>query len=151
MLTWGAGKWYDSRAPLRGAGEPWKLNSELFELWIPSVFWLKQTDDRLKLTNTQTNPCKWKNNEKNRQVSNDWVWSNYYLRVWSWLRTNAGGVPNTCKSNGGCTKYFGTEYGLSGERVSNTWATCPRLGDNIVKTVLIPHDRAPGIRSAWKE
>ena len=22
------------------------------------------------------------------------------LRVWSWLRTNAGGVPNTCKSNG---------------------------------------------------
>ena len=20
-------------------------------------------------------------------------------RVWSWLRTNAGGVPNTCKSN----------------------------------------------------
>ena len=21
-------------------------------------------------------------------------------RVWSWLRTNAGGVPNTCKSNG---------------------------------------------------
>ena len=23
-----------------------------------------------------------------------------FLRVWSWLRTNAGGVPNTCKSNG---------------------------------------------------
>ena len=22
-----------------------------------------------------------------------------FLRVWSWLRTNAGGVPNTCKSN----------------------------------------------------
>ena len=22
------------------------------------------------------------------------------LRVWSWLRTNAGGVLNTCKSNG---------------------------------------------------
>ena len=22
------------------------------------------------------------------------------LRVWSWLRTNAGGAPNTCKSNG---------------------------------------------------
>ena len=22
------------------------------------------------------------------------------LRVWSWLRMNAGGVPNTCKSNG---------------------------------------------------
>ena len=23
-----------------------------------------------------------------------------YWRVWSWLRTNAGGMPNTCKSNG---------------------------------------------------
>ena len=22
-----------------------------------------------------------------------------YWRVWSWLRTNAGGVPNTCKSS----------------------------------------------------
>jgi len=25
---------------------------------------------------------------------------NIYRRVWSWLRTNAGGMPNTCKSNG---------------------------------------------------
>ena len=24
----------------------------------------------------------------------------FYLRVWSWLRMNAGGVLNTCKSNG---------------------------------------------------
>ena len=23
----------------------------------------------------------------------------FYLRVWSWLRMNAGGVPNTCKSS----------------------------------------------------
>ena len=23
----------------------------------------------------------------------------FFMRVWSWLRTNAGGVPNTCKSN----------------------------------------------------
>ena len=37
----------------------------------------------------------------------------FYWRVWSWLRTNAGGMPNTCKSNG---DYFGN---LSGERVSN--------------------------------
>jgi len=25
---------------------------------------------------------------------------NSLRRVWSWLRTNAGGVLNTCKSNG---------------------------------------------------
>ena len=31
-------------------------------------------------------------------ASKFWV-TNYKLRVWSWLRTNAGGVPNTCKSN----------------------------------------------------
>ena len=34
-------------------------------------------------------------------------------RVWSWLRLNAGGMLNTCKSNG---SYFGSE---SGGRVSN--------------------------------
>ena len=27
-------------------------------------------------------------------------WDNIFLRVWSWLRMNAGGVPNTCKSSG---------------------------------------------------
>ena len=33
---------------------------------------------------------------------------------------------------------FGGEY--SGERVSNTWATCPEVGDNPSKGGLIPHD-----------
>ncbi len=28
----------------------------------------------------------------------------------------------------------------SGERVSNTWATCPTVGNNTLKGVLIPHD-----------
>ena len=41
---------------------------------------------------------------------------------------------NTCKSNG--ASYFGKMP--SGERVSNTWATCPSDGDNIPKGVLIP-------------
>ena len=42
-------------------------------------------------------------------------------RVRSWLRTNAGGAPNTCKSSGGPA--FGPA--ISGERASNAWATCP--------------------------
>ena len=42
--------------------------------------------------------------------------SSFFRRVWSWLRTNAGGVLNTCKSNGNL--YFGK--GESGKRVSNT-------------------------------
>ena len=29
-------------------------------------------------------------------------------------------------------------WGISGERVSNTWATCPRLWDNPKKLGLIP-------------
>ena len=52
---------------------------------------------------------------------------------------NAGGVPNTCKSNGDSAviRYSGN---LSGERVSNTLVTCPGEGDNSLKGLLIPHD-----------
>ncbi len=49
---------------------------------------------------------------------------------------NAGGVLNTCKSNGG--NYFGNDH--SGERVSNTLVTCPEAGDNSSKGLLIPHN-----------
>ncbi len=48
---------------------------------------------------------------------------------------NAGGVPNTCKSN----EKPGTCIGkYSGERVSNTLVTCPEVGDNCGKPQLIP-------------
>ena len=47
---------------------------------------------------------------------------------------NAGGVPNTCKSNGVLAIV------LSGERVSNALVTCPEVGDNSSKGLLIPHD-----------
>ena len=57
-------------------------------------------------------------------------------RVWSWLRTNAGGVPNTCKSSGDMEE-LALKY-PSGGRVSNAWATCLKQGDNASKDVLIP-------------
>ena len=41
---------------------------------------------------------------------------------------------NTCKSNG----EPGLALGISGERVRNTWATCPSLWDNPGKPELIP-------------
>ena len=47
---------------------------------------------------------------------------------------NAGGVPNTCKSNGELA------IDLSGERVSNALVTCPGEGDNSSKGLLIPHE-----------
>ena len=45
---------------------------------------------------------------------------------------NAGGVLNTCKSNGEILKEsFGrNSINLSGGRVSNVWATCLILGNN---------------------
>ncbi len=47
---------------------------------------------------------------------------------------NAGGVPNTCKSDGDLA------IDLSGERVSNALVTCPEEWDNSSKGLLIPHD-----------
>ena len=56
---------------------------------------------------------------------------------------NAGGVLNTCKSNGAFLDFQGFVHGmkekLSGGRVSNAWATCLFPGDNTGKLVLIPH------------
>ena len=54
------------------------------------------------------------------------------MRVRSWLRMNAGGVPNTCKSNGMVAIPF------SGERVSNTLGTYPYDRDTRGKLWLIP-------------
>ena len=49
---------------------------------------------------------------------------------------NAGGVPNTCKSNGS----FVFVQCFSGERVSNALVTCPEERDNSSKGLLIPHE-----------
>ena len=53
---------------------------------------------------------------------------------------NAGGVPNTCKSNEMRIGKLRPEDTLSsGGRVSNTWVTCLAQGDNSGKLLLIPH------------
>ena len=57
---------------------------------------------------------------------------------------NAGGVPNTCKSNE--NPFFG--LGDSGGRVSNTLVTCPEAGDNHGKPWLIPH-MLQEVRGSW--
>ena len=41
-------------------------------------------------------------------------------------------------------------WGISGERVSNTWATCPRLWDNSKKLGLIPDMSADRMVWWWK-
>jgi hypothetical protein len=55
-------------------------------------------------------------------------------------------VLNTCKSN----EALSSEGCSSGERVSNTWATCPRLWDNSKKLGLIPDMTADRMVWWWK-
>ncbi len=43
---------------------------------------------------------------------------------------------------------FGSEY--SGARVSNTWVTYPRAGDNVPKGTLIPHKTTASSEAAAK-
>ena len=66
---------------------------------------------------------------------------------------NAGGVPNTCKSNGTLTEQgFGqVKLKFSGGRVSNAWVTCLSQGDNVWKRTLIPHNTAESHGSAVKD
>ena len=68
------------------------------------------------------------------------------MRVWSWLRINAGGAHKTCKSNGSRYKidwrFIWLKFynnGFSGGLVSNAWATCLLEGNNSEKSLLIPH------------
>ena len=91
---------------------------------------------------------RWIRSTRDRAVRRDSE-TNHNMRVWSWLRMNAGGVLNTCKSNeaplpqNGPACWERKQLGrLSGGRVSNAWATCPIEGDNSRKRLLIPHSKA---------
>ena len=78
---------------------------------------------------------------RSRFTGRDYILS--FRRVWFWLRTNAGGVDKTCKSNEILSKACFAKS--SGERVSNTWATCPEAGDKPPKGGLIPYVISRGI------
>ena len=66
-------------------------------------------------------------------------------RVRSWLRMNAGGAPNTCKSNGTRPRAE-----ASGERLSNTWRTRPPPGDSLRKRRVTPDDPDAGHPASGK-
>ena len=57
---------------------------------------------------------------KQIELNNRKIVLTFIMRVWSWLRTNAGGVPNTCKSYA-----FSFTGACSTERkgVANGWVT----------------------------
>ena len=84
-----------------------QLDSDLVRKFSTKLFcWKFQTSLRMwKMTETlsfrhfetglSTKIVKWVKSLFHR-VSDIYFWQR---RVWSWLRTNAGGVPHTCKSN----------------------------------------------------
>ena len=115
-----------------------KFGSTQIKNWIEgnelNIFLWKLFESFCQLTfSTQVLKVSQQNNV--RAVARKSSFKQLNLRVWFWLRMNAGGVLNTCKSNG--QKELAPF--VSGGRVSNTWATCPYLGNNTVKIVLIPH------------
>ena len=133
----------NGRATKRAAGKrdgPWKLNNER-TLLIAS----KSLQKRLRENSSPKEIGRKNGNEPENILSGFRTRKRHeiccgrfriFQRVWSWLRMNAGGVLNTCKSNG--RRELAPE--VSGGRVSNVWATCPSEGDNSWKRLLIPHN-----------
>ena len=79
MLTEGAGRWYTHRALFERAVR------KFFENWTGNKTHYKKQRTSISL-------C------KKRQLQAVTIKELIKWRVWSWLRINAGGVPNTCKS-----------------------------------------------------
>ena len=114
-------KWYDS-IPMLRVGRQAQRTLTNKQQCNPEKFQEKISESVFR---TRT-----KQNSKTVKISQSWFWSgkNFYSRVWSWLRMNAGGVLNTCKSNGLLMKP--SDLKVSGGRVSNAWVTCHIQGDN---------------------
>ena len=82
--------WYDIKVVTWGQQAHWKLNKDTPRMWGSSrkTWWTTNNSAADKLGKKQAS----------KEMSQQDLW-NFFMRVWSWLRTNAGGVPNTCKSN----------------------------------------------------
>ena len=90
--------WYQSCVWTRQNQEPWQINSNAtLKIQMSKV----REDAALKKIQKQvSNRNEPKNSVKEKPEGLIWPEENFLLRVWSWLRMNAGGVLNTCKSNG---------------------------------------------------
>ena len=83
--------------------------------------WLKNHNDMYKIHTSNRNffyPVSWNSWTGYQKI----IWASQLChilwRVWSWLRTNAGGVLNTCKSNEVDWEACFLRY-----RVANGWVT----------------------------
>ena len=103
--------WYDIKVAAeqsdktanKFADEPWQINSNA-TLKIPN----KNFREQIRFERIDPNKTVRSRNVCSRVICSRYKWKASYsgeeqlfnMRVWSWLRMNAGGVPNTCKSNG---------------------------------------------------
>ena len=85
--------------------------------YIWKVLW-ENSNDLWKLSKTSTLRQLGLNKKQTNKI-------NFFMRVWSWLRMNAGGMPKTCKSNetaqwrwSACTK-----SDLDSRLVAQGWVT----------------------------
>ena len=100
----------------------WWGNSENIELsekiWAIKDFRTTQFSKRIKMESQVHFDLENFFHIKITNVSEETL--NFNMRVWSWLRMNAGGVPNTCKSNGTIQRCFRTDlFSL----VADGWVT----------------------------
>ena len=149
MLTKGISRGIIAKLSRKTAARgPWKLNSVWQErnTQIPVNSYSVWEESGVEKSTSTTDARR--QNELQTQLNDLYSFGcvdTILLRVWSWLRTNAGGVPNTCKSNGD-KRWFDDSLlldflaYLSGGRASNAWATCPSEGNNSWKRLLIPHN-----------
>ncbi len=87
--------------------------------------------------------------KRTEDSARNWLGSKSHLqrRVWSWLRMNASGRLNTCKSRG--SMVFGPM--ATGKRVRNAYTTNHILGDSPEKLGIIPHKTVNRHRLAIKD
>ena len=79
---------------------PWQINSNATLKILEQSSWNSKKFQK----NETINPSRGRDRKRSFKAGNKAKFNlgkdNFLLRVWSWLRMNAGGVPNTCKSNG---------------------------------------------------
>ena len=101
VILWQSRRWERRRAkasPSTRAAQdvPWKLHNAKqldFESNKPDATSLRRRNPSVNETTILLQ--EWHFEPTGSQIDYGLLW-----RVWSWLRTNAGGVLNTCKSNG---------------------------------------------------
>lgn len=129
-------KWVSLHPQVRNNGG-WKVkNGERKEKKIVEIKSLKAYKNKVAKQNLEEKRFFWVLEKTSIVKIKELQW-----RVWSWLRMNASGRPNTCKPRG-ILELASRETGV---RVRNAYATYLRHWDSPGKLGLIPDEIRGGI------